>query len=103
MTGRKNWDNAREKIEGKRKRDPVTVKMMKFFKKKLVEIDWPLDKKLIFHAVTTLAWNGSFRIHELLSTESKSFDPTVTLLWKDNKEDIFVIDGKQTRVLSIFI
>ena len=34
-------------------------------------------------SVATLAFSGGFRIHELLSRERLSFDPTVTLLGKD--------------------
>ena len=87
LTGKKNWDNVREKLNDKNKRDPVTLEMMKYFKKKLISIDWSPQQKILFHAVTTLAWSGSFRIHEILSKESKSFDPTVTFLWKDMKTD----------------
>ena len=103
LTGRKNWDNIKEKLEGKKKRDPVTVDMMKFLKKKLVTIDWPPQKKILFHAVTTLAWHGSFCIHELLSRESKHFDPTVTLLWGDIQLDTIAPGGKNTGVMNIFL
>ena len=103
LTVRTNWDNIKEELEGKRRRDPVTISMMKFFKKKLLTIDWTVEKKILFHAVTTLAWNGSFRIHELLSKEAKTFDPTVTLLWKDIKEGKVEIEGKFIYTLSIFL
>ena len=31
LTGKKNWDNVREKLNDKNKRDPVTLEMMKYF------------------------------------------------------------------------
>ena len=77
--------------------------MMKFFKKKLLTINWNLGKKLLFYAVATLAWNGSFRIHELLSKEARAFDPTVTLLWRDLKIEKVKIDDKQIGVVSVFL
>ena len=103
LAGKKNWDNVRETLQGKVKRDPVTFEMMKFFKKKLLTISWGIRKKILFHSVTTLAWNGSFRIHELLSNDSKTFDPTVTLLWKDVKVDTVQMDGREVGVISIFL
>ena len=72
LTGKKNWDNVRETLEGKTKRDPVTFDMMKYFKKKLLTVNWSVKKKIFFHSVTTLAWNGSFRVHELLSKNAKN-------------------------------
>ena len=77
--------------------------MMKCFKKKLTTIDWTMEKKLLFQAVTTLAWNGSFRIHELLSKEAKTFDPTVTLLWRDIKVETIKLNGKAVGVISVFL
>ena len=103
LTGRSNWDNIKDKLEGRKQRDPVTLDMMKFFKKKLLDINWTPKKKIIFHAVTTLAWCGSVRIHELLSKEVKRFDKTVTLLWKDVKLDTVTVDGKEIGVVSIFL
>ena len=55
LTGRSNWDNIKDKLEGRKQRDPVTLDMMKFFKKKLLDINWTPKKKILFHAVTTLA------------------------------------------------
>ena len=101
LTGKKNWDNIREKLNSKSKRDPVTYEMMTFFKKTLISMPWSPRKKILFWAIITLAWNGSFRIHELLSKEAKSFDPTVTLLWKDIKADIVTLENKEkTRELE---
>lgn len=81
LSGKHNWDSVKEKIGGNsNKRDPITFDMMKLFKKKLLTINWTVKKKILFHAVSTLACNGSFRIYELLSRDAKSFDSTVTLM-----------------------
>ena len=103
LTGRKNWDNLKERTENKSKRDPVTAEMMKFFKAKLLTMNWSIEKKLMFYSVITLAWNGSFRIHELLSKESNTFDPTTTLLWKDISLHEVTFEGKKVEVLSVFL
>ena len=102
LSGKHNWDNMKERLDGKRKRDPITLDIMKFFKKKLISIEWEKEKKILFHAVSTLLWNGSFRVHELLSKESKSFDPSVTLLWKDLVLDKVELQGKIIGVISVF-
>ena len=54
-----------------------------------------------------MAYHGSFRIHELLSREEGSFDPTTTLLGRDvrlvqatvggEKEDILIIHLKNPK------
>ena len=76
---------------------------MKFIKKKLLTLNWSMQTKILFWAVITLAWNGSFRLHELLSKEQKEFDPVSTLLWKDVKIDYVQIEGKNRGVISIFL
>ena len=90
-------------MDKKFSRAPVTVDMMKFFKKKLLEINWSISKKVLFWAVSCMAWSGSFRVHELLSREKTEFDPTVTLLWEDIKLDSMGINGREVEIISVFI
>ena len=56
-----------------------------------------------FWAIATLAWHGSFRIHELLSRTASEYDQTETLLWKDLKTGKVNIDGKELRVITVHV
>ena len=52
-------------------------------KKNLAKSSLEKERKFLIWSVATLAFCGGFRIHELLSRERLSFDPTCTLLNKD--------------------
>ena len=55
---------------------------------------WDIEKKRLVWAVCCLAFNGSFRVHELLSRETRSYDPTSTLL----RRDITLALGSQDQI-----
>lgn len=50
---------------------------MAHFKRGLFNVN--LEKKRLVWAVVTMAFNGSFRVHELLSRDPHKFDPSSTL------------------------
>ena len=83
LKGQENWDKLQARLEGKDAKLPVTKIMMKHLKKNLLKVSWPRSEKRLFWAVATMAWSGSFRIHELCSRGAKEFDSQTTLLWKD--------------------
>ena len=83
LNGQNNIDKMTEKIEGKSKRVAVTIPILKLIKKNLKKSNLSLIRKTLIWAVSTLAFTGGFRIHELLARERQSFDPFVTLLGKD--------------------
>ena len=83
LNGQNNIDKMTEKIEGKSKRVAVTIPILKLIKKNLKKSNLSLIRKTLIWAVSTLAFTGGFRIHELLAREKQSFDPFVTLLGKD--------------------
>lgn len=45
----------------------------------LRKMQWTLGRKRLVWAVATMAFSGSFRVHELLSHVKNRFDPTSTL------------------------
>ena len=61
----------------------MTIPVMKLLKKLLTVSDMSLERKRLLWAISCIAFHGSFRIHELLSKEEKSFDQTTTLLGSD--------------------
>ena len=83
LTGLKQANINKEKTEGWVERLPVTIDVMELIKMKLLSSGWVLEKKRLVWAVATMAFSGSFRVHELLSREATKFDPSSTLLAKD--------------------
>lgn len=59
------------------------------------------NEKLAMWAISCLAFNGAFRIHELLCKEETRFDPRTTLLNEDVK---IVWDGTQQKeVITVWL
>ena len=56
---------------------------MKFLKRKLAESNFTEEKKLRLWVICCLLWNGSLRIHEVLSRTKKNYDPLTTLCCQD--------------------
>ena len=50
-----------------------------------------------------ILWNGSFRVHEILSRNTRDFDPLTTLLWSDVEKNSVNIGGKTTKALAFKI
>ena len=83
LKGREHWERVTEHLAGKTKKVPVTIDMNKLIKRKLFEAEWTAERKFRFWAVDTLLWNGSLRVHEILSRETNTFDPQQMLLFKN--------------------
>ena len=103
LKGQNNQDKLRERLNGKVGRLPVTVKMMKLIKLNLGKVKWAMEEVRLFWAVATLAWTGSFRIHELCSRKERDIDQQTTLLWRDLKWGTVKVDGKNWKSLSIHV
>ena len=103
LKGQDNWDKLKDKMEGKMGKMPMTVNLMKLLKKRLVKVNWELEEKRLFWAVATLAWSGSFRIHELLSKEEVKFDPQTTLMWENLKEGTVMIKKEKVNLIQVHI
>ena len=102
LRGKEHWDDIENKMSNKKQRIPVTISVMKLLKRRLRKIDWTNSKKMLVWAVCCLAWNGSFRIHEILSKSKLEYDPLCTLLNKDVKQKSYDIKGQfKCRPLSL--
>ena len=83
LKGREHWDNVQKTLKNKPKRVPVTIKVLKFIKRKISESDWNAEKKLRVWLICCLMWNGSLRVHEVSSKTKDEYDPLTTLLSGD--------------------
>ncbi len=64
---------------------PMTISMMKLLKQATRSWEANLLDKLLMWAISTVAFHGGFRIHELLCKSESVFDPNFTLLGSDIK------------------
>ena len=103
LKGQANLEKVEKLMSGRKGKLPVTIKVMKLLKVRLGKVDWPMWEVRLAWAVMTVAWNGSTRIHELLSTRKDSFDPQSTLLWKDVKFVKVEIEEKEVETLMVHI
>jgi hypothetical protein len=61
-------------------RTPKTRDLMKILKDRIIAWEQPWNTRLLVWAVSTMAFHGAFRIHELLCKAESFFDPQYTLL-----------------------
>jgi len=85
LRGKKNAENIINRREGQAGRLPMTMNMMKLLKESIRNWDADMMKKLLMWAVCCLAFNGAFRVHELLCKTESEFDVDFTLLADDVK------------------
>ena len=103
LKGQQHWENIQNTINNKPKRIAVTLNIMKFIKRKLFELNWHVEKKLRVWAVCTLLWNGSLRVHEILSKEKGQFDPQTTCLAENLSIKKVMLDGIRRDVIQLHI
>jgi hypothetical protein len=97
LAGKKNKDRIESWRGVDKGKLPVTLSVMKLLKATLRESELEVQEKRLVWAVSCLAFNGAFRIHELLSKEEGRFDPVFTLL----DEDLTVAEGKDGAVVQV--
>jgi hypothetical protein len=61
----------------------MTINTMLLFRKLIMRSQLSEHDKLLIWAVSTLAFAGAFRIHEILARNESTFDPDFTLLAED--------------------
>ena len=103
LRGREHWDNVNATLSGKPKRVPVTIKVMKYLKRVIRESSFGCEKKLRLWLICCLLWNGSLRVHKVLSKYKLNFDPLTTLCNKDVELIKFQNDKGERSLLRIFI
>ena len=103
LVGLEQQENVEKRLKGKVERLAVTKSVLKLIKHELKKKNWSLAKKRIIWAICLLAFHGSFRIHELLSREMSSFDPSATLLLKDINIEECDVNNEPIKMLKIWL
>lgn len=101
LEGRLHFDAVVKRIENKPIRLPVTPTLMKLLKLEIKDSLLCKETKRLLWAVITICFAGGFRIHELLSTQEKYFDPLYTLLGEDIKVKAIKHAGEEIEILQI--
>ncbi len=83
LKGISNTDGIRTRKAHWSGRLPMTINTMLLFHKLIIRSQLAEHDKLLIWAVSTLAFAGAFRIHEILARHESTFDPDFTLLTKD--------------------
>ena len=98
LKGREHWENVRDTLNKKPKRVPVMISVMKYLKRVILESIMSEEKKIRLWLICCILWNGSLRIHELLSKNRNSFDP-ITTLCSEDVELVKFFDGNTQKTL----
>ena len=64
-------------------RNVMTLELLKILGHEISVSNWSTDSKQVIWSACVLAFFGSFRMGELLSTTEKSFDQCTSLTWSD--------------------
>jgi len=83
LKGISNTDGIRTRKARWAGRLPMTINTMLLFHKLITRSQLAQHDKLLIWAVSTLAFAGAFRIHEILARHESTFDPDFTLLAED--------------------
>jgi hypothetical protein len=94
LKGAKNLEFYNEIIKPSRK--AISYPLLKLLNHQIAETKWSQLNKQVFWTALSVAFFGSMRFGELLSSHRESFIPEETLLWEDVKftEDSVVITIK---------
>jgi len=99
LKGRQNLEDTQRRKTGAKGRRAMTTGLLKTLKERIRQADLSREEKLLLWTVSTIAFHGVFRIHELLCTHEATFDPNKTLL----TEDAVLTGATGGRVLSLRI
>lgn len=87
--------------ETSNRRLPITPTILHMIKIHIKNQNWSSERKLLTWSITTIAFHGGFRVHEILPQNLKSFDPEKTLLNQDITLKNIAVNSDQTKILQI--
>jgi hypothetical protein len=79
LSGAKNRNTAKETVK---RRHPITYQHLQKIRQYIVNSHWCKYNKIVMWTCSLVAFFGSFRLGELLSKKTRTFDKTSTLLKK---------------------
>ena len=87
LRGRENYEAAETRRRGNNSKGrlPMTISLMKLWRARIRASNEKEETQRLIWSVSTLAFYGAFRIHELVSKTESTFDPDNTLLTENLK------------------
>ena len=101
IKGRRHQTLSLETIGSQKQRLPATPAILKLLKLDILASSEDPKTKLLIWAVCTLAYNGAFRIGELLAKKQTSFNPLDTLLEDDLKIQETAVENKKVKLIQV--
>ena len=101
IKGRKNQNTVEETVGECKSRIPITPKLMLLMKKDIQSSEMSNTKKLLIWSISSLLFNGAFRISELLASGKTTFDPFSTLLETDIVLRESRIDNEKIKLIQV--
>jgi len=80
---------------------PVTITLLKLLKERLRESQMLVAEQRLLWAVSSIAFYGSFRIHEILAKNESFYDPRRTLLQQDVTVVRLHVQGVERQALAV--
>ena len=102
LQGKKNEEAIAKRRGSDKGRLPVTVAIMELLKETIRTAEKPPIEKLLLWAVSTVAFHGSFRIHEILCQSETEFDPDFTLMEADVAIKQYIDKDTQQKTMLVF-
>jgi hypothetical protein len=104
LKGKRNMEVTEKRNKTDKGRLPVTLTILKLIKETIRNWQQDTDIKLLTWTICTLAFHGSFRIHEILCRNETFFDPDFSLLTEDVKiQDHKWTDGTGGKVIQVTV
>ena len=103
IDGKAQSEKIEARLKQKVERLAVTPSTLKLIRHELQKANWPLAKKRLTWLISTVAFNGSFRIGELLATNESEFDPQTCLLGRDISIENWSHDEENLKVLKVWL
>ena len=103
LEGKKHKEVIERRMGTRERRLPMTPKVLRLLKKKVKGSSFCKEEKLLIWAISTVAFAGALRIHELLARTEATFDPCFTLLGRDVELVMTKVDGSNVGILQLKI
>ena len=103
IDGKAQSEKIEARLSQKAERLAVTPSTLKLLRHELQKSNWPLAKKRLTWLIATVAFNGSFRIGELLATENNHFDPQTCLMGRDISIEKWQQEGENLKLLKVWL
>lgn len=103
LEGTKKIDALKARLGAKPKRLAITPLILRTWKAELCSSQHSNTDKLMLWTISVLAFQGSFRIHELLNRHTTTFDPAFSLLHGDLTTRAITISSERVNIIQIAI